>query len=174
MVRTKLVPKRIRQWLPKQPYTKCKIKTLLPEQNTINIKKTDRQLEAQLLEEKLKNLQINGRETFKMLAPNWQDHDLETNPIINHFADRNNTELILKKVEDKIKKQCFYCRECKNCKRFNKYLKVFKKNSFWTFNKNVKVWNVYNPLWCKKYLYLKLEEPNQYVSYLQGNKILNY
>ena len=174
MVRTKLVPKRIRQWLPKQPYTKCKIKTLLPEQKTINIKKTDRQLEAQLLEEKLKNLQINGRETFKMLAPNWQDHDLETNPIINHFADRNNTELILKKVEDKIKKQCFYCRECKNCKRFNKYLKVFKKNSFWTFNKNVKVWNVYNPLWCKKYLYLKLEEPKQYVSYLQGNKILNY
>ena len=39
MVRTKLVPKRIRQWLPKQPYTKFKIKTLLPEQKIINIKK---------------------------------------------------------------------------------------------------------------------------------------
>ena len=39
MVRTKLVPKRIRQWLPKQPYTKFNIKTLLPEQKIINIKK---------------------------------------------------------------------------------------------------------------------------------------
>ena len=42
MVRTKLVPKRvarIRQWLPKEPYTKFKIKTLLPEQKTIDIKK---------------------------------------------------------------------------------------------------------------------------------------
>ena len=39
MVRTKLVPKRIRQWPPKQPYPKFKIKTLLPEQKTINIKK---------------------------------------------------------------------------------------------------------------------------------------
>ena len=38
MVRTKLVQKRIRQWPPKQPYTKFKIKTLLPEQKTINIK----------------------------------------------------------------------------------------------------------------------------------------
>ena len=38
MVRTKLVPKRIRQWPPKQPYTEFKIKTLLPEQKTINIK----------------------------------------------------------------------------------------------------------------------------------------
>ena len=40
MVRTKLVPKRIRQLPPRQPYTKFKIKTLLPEQKTINIKKT--------------------------------------------------------------------------------------------------------------------------------------
>ena len=42
MVRTKLVPKRvarIRQWPPKEPYTKFKIKTLLPEQKTIDIKK---------------------------------------------------------------------------------------------------------------------------------------
>ena len=37
-----------------------------------------------------------------MLAPNWEDHDLETNPIINYFADRQHTELILKKVENKI------------------------------------------------------------------------
>ena len=41
MVRVKLVPKRtkIRVWPPKEPYTKFKIKTLLPEQKTIQIKK---------------------------------------------------------------------------------------------------------------------------------------
>ena len=41
MVRTKLVPERtIRRRPPKEPYGKFKIKTLLPEQKTINIKKT--------------------------------------------------------------------------------------------------------------------------------------
>ena len=37
----KLVPKRlrIRMWPPKEPYTKFKTKTFLPEQKTINIKK---------------------------------------------------------------------------------------------------------------------------------------
>ena len=116
-----------------------------------------------MLEEKLKNLQIGGRETFEMFAPNWEDHDLETNPIIKYFADRNHTELILKKIEDNIKKWCFYCHECKNCKTFKENLKVFKQNGFCTFNKNVKVCNVYDPLWCKKNLYLKLEALKQYV-----------
>ena len=47
MVRTKLVPKRvkIRQWLPREPYVQFKIKTLLPEQKVVQIKKTDRLLE---------------------------------------------------------------------------------------------------------------------------------
>ena len=70
-----------------------------------------------------------------MLAPNWEDHDLETCPIINYFSNRNHTELVLKQVEEKIKKKCFYCQECKNCKTFKEYLKVFKQNGFWTFNK---------------------------------------
>ena len=41
MVRVKLVPKRvkIRRWPPREPYTKYKIKTLLPEQKTIRIRK---------------------------------------------------------------------------------------------------------------------------------------
>ena len=45
MVRTKLVPQRIvriRLWPPRKPYTKFKIKTLLPEQNTINFKNKKR------------------------------------------------------------------------------------------------------------------------------------
>ena len=36
------VPKRIRQWPLRQPYQKFKIKTLLPEQKTVQIKKTDK------------------------------------------------------------------------------------------------------------------------------------
>ena len=47
-----------------------------------------------------------------MLAPKWEDHDIETNPIINYFADRQHTELILRKIEQKIKTYCFYCNEC--------------------------------------------------------------
>ena len=45
MVRVKLVPKRItvpkriRQWPPREPYQKFKIKTLLPQQKTVQIKK---------------------------------------------------------------------------------------------------------------------------------------
>ena len=41
MFRTKLVSKRtkIRRWLTKEPYGKYKIKILLPEQQTIQIKK---------------------------------------------------------------------------------------------------------------------------------------
>ena len=41
MVRTKLVPKRIniKRWPPRERYTEYKIKTLLPEQKTIEIKK---------------------------------------------------------------------------------------------------------------------------------------
>ena len=41
MVRTKLIPKRvnIRRWPPKEQFTEYKIKTLLPEQKTIEIKK---------------------------------------------------------------------------------------------------------------------------------------
>ena len=40
MVRTKLGPKRkIRRWPPREPYGKYKIKTIIPEQKTIQIKK---------------------------------------------------------------------------------------------------------------------------------------
>ena len=41
MVRTKLVKKRerIRRWPPREPYGKYKIKTIIPEQKTVQIKK---------------------------------------------------------------------------------------------------------------------------------------
>ena len=44
MVRTKLVPKRvrIRRCPPREPYVKFKIKTIVPEQKTIHIRKNGR------------------------------------------------------------------------------------------------------------------------------------
>ena len=95
-----------------------------------------------------------------MLAPNWEDHDIETNSIINYFADRQHTELILRKIEQKIKTCCFYRQECKNCKKLFEYRNVFKQQGFWTFNKDIKVWNVFDPAWCRKNRVLILE-PNR-------------
>ena len=60
-----------------------------------------------------------------MHAPNWEDHDAEKNPLINYFADRQHTELAIKKIEMKIIKTCFYCRTCENCAKFSNYKKIF-------------------------------------------------
>ena len=91
-----------------------------------------------------------------MLAPNWEDHNLETNPIVNFFADRRHTELILKKIESKIKKNCFYCKICGDCNKLEEFRKVFKQHGFWTFNKKIKCWNVFDTGWCKKNRVLEL------------------
>ena len=85
-----------------------------------------------------------------MLALNWEDHDAKTNPIINYFADRQHTELTLKKIEMKIIKTCFYCKNCKNCTKLSNYKKVFKEQDFWTFNKHIRCWNVFDPEWSHK------------------------
>ena len=85
-----------------------------------------------------------------MLAPNWTDHDLETNLIINYFVDKFHTEQVLRKIENLIEKKCFYCQECKSCKKLFEYRNVFKQQGFWTSNKHIKVWNVFDPSWCKK------------------------
>ena len=57
MARTKLVLKRaIRRWPPKEPYGKFKIKTLLPEQKTINIKKNGQVVRSIIVRRKTKKL----------------------------------------------------------------------------------------------------------------------
>ena len=38
----------------------------------------------------------------KGLRPNWDEHNAAKCPIINYFADRNNTALILTKQENEI------------------------------------------------------------------------
>ena len=57
MIRTKLVLKRrvrIRQWPPKEPYAKFKIKTLLPEQRTVQIKKNGQVIRTVVVRRKTK------------------------------------------------------------------------------------------------------------------------
>ena len=45
---------------------------------------------------------------------------------------------MLKKVENKIKKNCFYCKMCGDCNKLEENRKVFKQYGFWTFNKEIK------------------------------------
>ena len=66
MVRTKLVPKRvrIRQWPPREPYTKFKIKTLLPEQKVIQIKKNGQVVRTITVRRKTKKITDCWARTF--------------------------------------------------------------------------------------------------------------
>ena len=62
MVRTKLVPKRvrIRRWQPREPHIQFKIKTLLPEQRVVQIKKKARFIRT-----------ITARRKTKKLTDRW-------------------------------------------------------------------------------------------------------
>ena len=62
MVRTKLVPKRarIRQWQPRE----FKIKTLLPKQKTINIKKNGQVIRTVTARRKTKKFKDRWARTF--------------------------------------------------------------------------------------------------------------
>ena len=79
------------------------------------------------------------------LRLNWDEHDAATYPIINYLADRYNTALIITKQEKKIYKTCYFCNMCKNCNRLKECRAELKKMGFWTFNKSVKIWNVFDP-----------------------------
>ena len=85
-----------------------------------------------------------------MLVPYWEDHDAKKNPIVSYFADRQHTELAIKKTEMKIIKTCFYCRTCENCTKFSNYKIFFNGQGFWTFNKHIRCWNVFDPEWSYK------------------------
>lgn len=54
MVRTKLVPRK-RQCSPKEPYVKYKIKTLLPEQKVVEIRKNGQVIRTVTVRRKTKN-----------------------------------------------------------------------------------------------------------------------
>ena len=84
------------------------------------------------------------------LRPNCDEHDAAKCPIINYFADRNNTALILAKQENEIGKKCYFCNTSKNCKRLKECRAEFRRLGFCTFNKHIKIWNVFDPEWSNK------------------------
>ena len=66
MVRTKLVPKRvrIRQWPPREPYTQFKIKTLLSEQKIVQIRKNREVIRMVTVRRKTKKFTDRWARTF--------------------------------------------------------------------------------------------------------------
>ena len=66
MVRPKLVPKRvrIRQWPPREPYTQFKIKTLLPEQKIVQIRKNREVIRMVTVRRKTKKFTDRWARTF--------------------------------------------------------------------------------------------------------------
>ena len=67
MVRVKLAPKSItvpRQWPPREPYQKFKIKTLLPEQKTVQIKKNGQVVRTVTVRRKTKIFTDRWAKTF--------------------------------------------------------------------------------------------------------------
>ena len=66
MVRTKLVLKRvrIRQWPPREPYTQFKIKTLLPEQKIVQIRKNREVIRMVTVRRKTKKFTDRWARTF--------------------------------------------------------------------------------------------------------------
>ena len=66
MVRTKLVLKRVRikKWPPREPYTQFKIKTYLPEQKVVQIKKNGQVTRTVTVTRKTKNFTDRWAYTF--------------------------------------------------------------------------------------------------------------
>ena len=149
MIRTKLVPKRvkIRRWPSKEPYLQFKIKTLLPEQKVVQIKKNGRHKNEKSKKKNKKVYRSVGQNFLKMA---------EKNPIINYFACRQHAERIIKNIEDFVSKSCHYCRICIKCRKLQTYRNEFKKSSFWTLIKEVKYWDVYDPDWNNRNEVFKL------------------
>ena len=58
------VPKRKRQWPPREPHQKFKIKTLLPEQKTVQIKKNGQVVRTVTVRRKTKIFTDRWAKTF--------------------------------------------------------------------------------------------------------------
>ena len=112
------------------------------KQQLVNLKEYNRYFRDLLKREKDMNLQ---RE-----IPNWDNHDKNICSIKNYYIDRERAEEVLLRQEIQIENTCEYCLVCEKCKRYLTYSKEYKKTGFWTFNKNVRIWEVFNPDWSYK------------------------
>ena len=63
-----------------------------------------------------------------MVASNWEDRDAKTNPIIDYFADRQNTELILRKVKKGNRNELFFLQNVQKLSKVRKQKKNLQEN----------------------------------------------
>ena len=127
----------------KQPWeVKSSVRTRLQE----------KKLELVILEEYNRYFQnlLKKMDQRKVVRPNWDNHNKDICEIKNYYADREHAELILLRQEIQIQNTCNYCIVCEKCKKFLTYSKEYKKMGFWTFNKDVRIWEIYDPDWSYK------------------------
>ena len=86
----------------------------------------------------------------KVVRPNWDNQNKDVCGIMNYYVDREHVELLLLRQEIQIENTCNYCIVCEKCKKFLTYSKEYKKMGFWTFNKDVRIWEIYDPDWSYK------------------------
>ena len=70
--------------------------------------------------------------------------------IINYFVDRQTTKKVLIDIENKVIKKCLCCKKCNDCQKFKTYKNEFSKKGFWTCNKNIRYWDIYDPDYSKR------------------------
>ena len=66
---------------------------------------------------------------------------------VNQFLKREHVENLLSDIENHLKKYCYYCKNCEFCNAYLVRRAEMKKMGFWTHNKHIKFWDVYDPLW---------------------------
>ena len=69
---------------------------------------------------------------------------------INIFLERDTLKKLVEKLEIHVSKSCFYCSNCQFCKEMNIRRDELKRMGFWSHNRSIKYWNVYDPLYNKK------------------------
>ena len=84
---------------------------------------------------------------IKDILPNW---DKNTCEITSYYLTKERAEELLSKQETQIEDTCEYSLTCRKCKNYLTYSKEYKKVGFWTFNKNIKVWEIFDPDWPYK------------------------
>ena len=84
---------------------------------------------------------------IKDILPNWNKNTCE---ITNYYLTKERAEELLSKQETQIEDTCEYSLTCRKCKNYLTYSKEYEKVGFWTFNKNIKVWEIFDPDWSYK------------------------
>ena len=91
---------------------------------------------------------MDGRPEDVISPSWWVNHNKDICQIKNYYADRSHAELILFRQEMQIEDSCEFCLTCDKCKKFLR--KEYKNKGFWTHNKKVKIWEIFDPDWSYK------------------------